>query len=73
MPDDMARTWAQIAALCRLAAPVSDAQPESGSTPVPTPARRTGAISAIDGHDHVGMIPRDPVDPAPDNLRNLED
>ena len=63
MPADYARTQAQIAAQSPLDAPVSAAQPKSGSVPVPPPARRTGAISARDGHDRPGMIPRDPLQP----------
>ena len=70
MPDDFARTQAQIAALSRLDAPVSAAQPKV----VPEyPGAEIGRQNGAQGHDRPGMIPRDPIDPDADNLRNLED
>ena len=68
MTPDMPRTWAQISAAPRSA----DHAPDVPQV-VPAPTRRAETISARDGHDRPGMIPRDPIDPDPDNLRNLED
>lgn len=68
MPDDFARTQAQIAAQWPLPAPVSASHAEYGSSPVqPVETSHNGVQHH---HDRPGMIPRDPLNPPVDNLTN---
>ena len=73
MPDDFARTQAQIAAQTHATAPRTPDHAPDVPQVVPAPARRSEPPTARDGHDRPGMVPRDPIDPTADNLRNLED
>ena len=73
MSDDFARTQAQIAAQAHATAPRSAVHAPDVSQVVPAPTRRSEPPTARDGHERTGMVPRDPIDPTPDNLRNLED
>ena len=70
MPDDFARTQAQIAALWPLDAPVSAAQLKVAPE---YPGAEIGRQNGAQGHDRPLMIPRDVPEPSPDNLANLED
>lgn len=70
MPADFARTQAQIAARTPWTAPGAPRSTEVA--PDPTPALRSRQNGA-QGHDRPGMIPRDPLEPDADNLRNMED
>ena len=79
MPDDFARTQAQIAATCVL--PAATVRAVAAVVEVHGPEHLAGCLhEALDhararalSHERTGMIPRDPIDPTPDNLRNLED
>ena len=79
MPDDFARTQAQLAATCVL--PAATVRAAAAVVEVHGATHLAGRLhEALDqararamSHDRPGMIPRDPIDPDADNLRNLED
>ena len=75
MPDDFARTQAQIAATCVL--PAATVRAAAAVVEVHGPDHLARAMyDALDrprSHDRPGMIPRDVPEPSPDNLANLED